>query len=94
MKKYCCELLKSRIELPRELGLNIRVVAVPQTLTGSSKPSYRAFIAPGYTLESRAVPIMPIAYCPFCGCNLLKVLREGLYVNENYEVLMQVWESA
>lgn len=92
-KKYCCELLQSRVELPRELGLNIRVIQVPKAMTENNKTLYRTFITPGYTLESRSIPIMPIAYCPFCGTNLLKLFSSEEYVNEQYEDLMQVWEN-
>lgn len=82
MSNFCCDKFKNRLELPREEGLNIRIIKFePKELLDREKP-YRFFITPGYNLRDRNVPTFNIAYCPFCGQNLFKFYTQDGYVNE------------
>ena len=83
MNKYCCVRFENQVVLPKESGLNIRILRFSENELISNKNLYRFFITPGYSSSDRGVPTFNIAYCPFCGENLFQYYKSDSYVNEN-----------
>ena len=85
MKKYCCDRFKLSAELPRESGLNIRIIKFDKTELMDSSKQFRFFVTPGYTSESKGIPTLNIAFCPWCGKNLFNYYKADEYANETYK---------
>ncbi len=70
--KFCCEKFKSRVEVPDNLGLNIRIMKLEKDSIVDESVPIRVFITAGY-LEGNFndATRMPIRYCPFCGIDVL-----------------------
>ena len=81
--KYCCEWFKSNHKLPREVGLNIRIIKYPETLLMDKANLYRYYISQAYTKEQQNVANLNIKFCPFCGTNLFKFYKNDEFVNES-----------
>lgn len=81
--KFCCDRFESRWESPSEKGMNIRVLKfAPNELMMATKSEYRFFITPGYLDINTWIPLMNIAYCPFCGIHLFEFYNDDCYINE------------
>ena len=85
MKKYCCDSFKLEAELPRETGLNIRIIKFDKNELMSPSSEFRFFITPGFNLQSKSIPTLNIAFCPWCGKNLFKYYKSDEYINEPYK---------
>jgi hypothetical protein len=92
MKKYCCESFESRAEVPREMGLNIRIVKITEDLALAPedlKNPYRIFMTSGYELDTvKDNKWVIIRFCPFCGQNLSKRYTSDAFLNEKPENLI------
>lgn len=85
MMKFCCDKFKTRQELPRQSGLNIRVIKFSSKELIGGNDELRFFVTPGYSLGDQGVYTLNIAFCPFCGQNLFKFYKDDAYINEFYK---------
>jgi hypothetical protein len=93
MNKYCCESFQGRAEASREMGLNIRIVKLPEEFIQSkedSKYPYKFFITEGYELNSSGIIKRAlIHFCPFCGQKLAKHYNSDSFLNETPDNLLK-----
>lgn len=80
--KYCCEWFRINHSLPREKGLNIRIVKYSPKELMDEKNLFRYYISYAYIKEDKNVPNLNIKFCPFCGTNLYKFYKSDDYINE------------
>jgi len=83
MRKYCCEKFTGLWEVSSEMGLNIRVVKLDN--------EYKFWMTGGYYPSSENVKRVLISFCPFCGQNLSQNYSKDEYINEEVEVLKEVF---
>lgn len=82
-RKYCCARLGIRHEVPREEGMNLRVIKKDPEFILDPNTEYRFFLTPGYKEgQQKALRYINIRYCPFCGTDLYVFYRSDVYVNE------------
>jgi hypothetical protein len=83
MKSYCCEGFKGHAELPKQAGPNIRIVKGRSDTIVSGGMPYRFFITFGYEGDFQLeMPMMNIAFCPYCGTNLYVFYTSDEYASE------------
>jgi hypothetical protein len=82
MAKYCCEGFEIKIRTPSTTAPNIRVVKfLPNKFWGEGR-FFGFFLTMGYEKFSVELPMMNIAYCPYCGCKLKEHYSSEEYANE------------
>jgi hypothetical protein len=82
IKRFCFKRFGSRWELPKEKGINIRIVKMNPNSVIDTSALIRIFMTSGYSGGFSETIAMPIAFCPFCGANLFKNYSSEEYVNE------------